>query len=94
MVAVFIGLWLQSAAAVQPAAASGIYQHPYPFKGQIRFVTDQQVGLANVSHILGCGWLIVFAAGGWIMIVETKAAKGRLEMFLRNREEEIHGFRK
>jgi hypothetical protein len=79
-----IAKWLQGAALIQPRVETGIYRHAHLFHGHVRFLTDGQAAWADVGHFLAYGWFLAFGAGCWAVIVESKAAKTRVDSFLRN----------
>ncbi len=80
-----IEAWLQAEASAQPTVASGVYQHPHPFKCQVRFLTDRQAAAAQIANILACGWGFAAVAGVWLATIEALAAKQRKEDLSRPR---------
>jgi hypothetical protein len=82
----FAGFWgisvrLESEAAKQPIA-NGPFQHAYPFKGHVGFLTDGQAMLGHVAHVLAYGWWIAAFAGIWVLISDRNADKARLNLAL------------
>ena len=77
-------VWLQSAAFHQPRSATGLYQHPYHWKGQVSFITDQQARADYIAHMLAIGWLVAAIAGGWSLLRDRHAAQQRTQSALRN----------
>lgn len=81
-----ISVWLDGAAAVQPSVATGLFQHPYAFKGRIGFLTNGQALLASIGNVLAYGWGLAAISGAWLLYDERKVNQVRSDMLsLQNR---------
>lgn len=76
-----ISVWLNGAATVQPSMATGIFQHPYAFKGRIGFLTDSQALAAHIGNLLAYGWGLAAVSGIWLLNDERKADQTQANQF-------------
>jgi hypothetical protein len=68
-------MFLVSAAIRQPHAATGIFRNPWPFKGRIGWMTDDQIYWSHIADALLAGWFAFAFGMCWTHFVETRAAR-------------------
>jgi len=81
-----ISLWLEGAASRQPGVATAVYQFPYHHKGHTNYLTASQAWLASWGNILAYGWGLGAAAGCLALLSERRAARIRVDTFLRRHD--------
>lgn len=82
-----ISVWLNGVAAGQPSMATGIFQHPYAFKGRIGFLTDGQALAAHIGNVLAYGWGLAAVSGIWLLNDERKADQTQAKLiFIENQK--------
>lgn len=75
-----ISVWLEGMASIQPDVATGLFQHPYAYKGRIGFLTDDQALVAHIGNVLAYGWGLAVVAAIWLHYHKQRADQAQTYM--------------